>query len=67
MHYQCLHQFYIYIFKCFGDNTCIQGPANWRMLYGLDHNQEKGLLLAADNLGYLYMYVFYNLYHQMPC
>ncbi|KMZ60778.1 putative DNA damage-binding protein [Zostera marina] len=32
------------------------GPANWRMIYGLDCNQEKGLLLAADNLGSLYMF-----------
>lgn len=51
---------YLY-FQIFCNNTCIQGPANWRMIYGLDCNQEKGLLLAADNLGSLYMYVFYIL------
>ncbi|XP_077222381.1 damaged DNA binding 2 [Tasmannia lanceolata] len=31
------------------------GPTNWRMLYGLDINSEKGLVLVADNFGYLYM------------
>ncbi|PIN05551.1 hypothetical protein CDL12_21904 [Handroanthus impetiginosus] len=32
-----------------------QGPNSWRMLYGLDMNYEKGILLAADNFGLLYM------------
>ncbi|KAG1337713.1 DNA damage-binding protein 2 [Cocos nucifera] len=31
------------------------GPATWRMLYGMDINVEKGLLLVADNFGYLYL------------
>uniref|UniRef100_A0A803KRJ5 Protein DAMAGED DNA-BINDING 2 n=1 Tax=Chenopodium quinoa TaxID=63459 RepID=A0A803KRJ5_CHEQI len=31
------------------------GPSSWRMLYGLDINSEKGLVLVADNFGYLYM------------
>lgn len=31
------------------------GPATWRMLYGMDNNPEKGLLLVADNFGYVYM------------
>ncbi|KAJ0984113.1 hypothetical protein J5N97_002469 [Dioscorea zingiberensis] len=30
------------------------GPTTWRMLYGLDINQEKGLVLVADNFGCLY-------------
>ncbi|XP_057512577.1 protein DAMAGED DNA-BINDING 2-like isoform X2 [Actinidia eriantha] len=32
-----------------------QGPSSWRMLYGLDVNLEKGLLLVADNFGFLYL------------
>ncbi|KAH6814522.1 damaged DNA binding 2 [Perilla frutescens var. frutescens] len=32
-----------------------QGPRNWRMLYGLDMNSDRGVLLAADNFGLLYM------------
>lgn len=32
-----------------------QGPNSWRMLYGLDVNSEKGLVLVADNFGFLYM------------
>ncbi|GAB4824521.1 DNA damage-binding protein 2 [Ancistrocladus abbreviatus] len=31
------------------------GPSSWRMLYGLDINSEKGLVLAGDNFGLLYM------------
>ncbi|CAO2840836.1 unnamed protein product [Amaranthus hypochondriacus] len=32
-----------------------QGPSSWRMLYGLDIHLEKGLVLVADNFGFLYM------------
>ncbi|XP_042015040.1 protein DAMAGED DNA-BINDING 2-like isoform X2 [Salvia splendens] len=32
-----------------------QGPSSWKMLYGLDLNSDKGILLAADNFGLLYM------------
>ncbi|XP_010262841.1 PREDICTED: protein DAMAGED DNA-BINDING 2 [Nelumbo nucifera] len=32
-----------------------QGPSSWRMLYGMEINQEKGLVLVADNFGYLYL------------
>ncbi|KAB5520394.1 hypothetical protein DKX38_024713 [Salix brachista] len=32
-----------------------QGPSTWRMLYGMDINSEKGVLLVADNFGFLYM------------
>ncbi|XP_057792243.1 uncharacterized protein LOC131009051 isoform X2 [Salvia miltiorrhiza] len=32
-----------------------RGPSSWRMLYGLDMNSDKGILLAADNFGLLYM------------
>ncbi|KAL6967666.1 DNA damage-binding protein 2 [Sarracenia purpurea var. burkii] len=32
-----------------------QGPSRWRMLYGLDVNSEKGLVLVADNFGFLYL------------
>ncbi|KAL7247314.1 hypothetical protein ACSBR2_002266 [Camellia fascicularis] len=32
-----------------------QGPSSWRMLYGLDVNSEKGVVLVADNFGYLYL------------
>ncbi|KAK1264912.1 Protein DAMAGED DNA-BINDING 2 [Acorus gramineus] len=31
------------------------GPANWVMLYGMDTNIERGLVLVADNFGYLYL------------
>ncbi|GFP80587.1 protein damaged DNA-binding 2 [Phtheirospermum japonicum] len=31
-----------------------QGPSSWRMLYGLDMNCDKGVLVAADNFGLLY-------------
>ncbi|KAJ6844536.1 putative protein DAMAGED DNA-BINDING 2 [Iris pallida] len=31
------------------------GAATWRMLYGMDNNPDRGLLLVADNFGYLYM------------
>jgi DNA damage-binding protein 2 len=33
----------------------LQGPSNWRMLYGMDINSEKGVVLVADNFGFLYM------------
>ncbi|KAM4083020.1 hypothetical protein ACB094_08G025200 [Castanea mollissima] len=32
-----------------------QGPSSWRMLYGMDINSEKSLVLVADNFGFLYM------------
>ncbi|XP_052187831.1 protein DAMAGED DNA-BINDING 2 [Diospyros lotus] len=32
-----------------------QGPSSWRMLYGLDVNAERGVVLVADNFGFLYM------------
>ncbi|CAF1891915.1 unnamed protein product [Brassica oleracea var. botrytis] len=32
-----------------------QGPTTWKMLYGLDINSDKGLVLAADNFGLLHM------------
>ncbi|XP_062172253.1 protein DAMAGED DNA-BINDING 2 [Alnus glutinosa] len=32
-----------------------QGPSSWRMLYGMDVNSEKGLVLVADNFGFLYL------------
>ncbi|KAJ4725594.1 damaged DNA binding 2 [Melia azedarach] len=32
-----------------------QGPNNWRMLYGMDINSEKGVVLVADNFGFLYL------------
>lgn len=32
-----------------------QGPSSWRMLYGMDMNSEKGLVLVADNFGFLYL------------
>ncbi|KAH0937427.1 hypothetical protein HID58_004888 [Brassica napus] len=32
-----------------------QGPTTWNMLYGLDINSDKGLVLAADNFGLLHM------------
>ncbi|KAF9620459.1 hypothetical protein IFM89_012636 [Coptis chinensis] len=31
------------------------GPSSWRMLYGMDVNADKSLVLVADNIGYLYM------------
>ncbi|PON60433.1 Guanine nucleotide-binding protein, beta subunit [Trema orientale] len=31
-----------------------QGPSSWRMLYGMDLNKEKGVVLVADNFGYLH-------------
>ncbi|KAG6482286.1 DNA damage-binding protein 2-like [Zingiber officinale] len=30
------------------------GPATWRMLYGMDVNIERSVLFVADNFGYLY-------------
>ncbi|KAJ9146795.1 hypothetical protein P3X46_029021 [Hevea brasiliensis] len=32
-----------------------QGPSSWRMLYGMDVNSEKHVVLIADNFGFLYM------------
>lgn len=32
-----------------------EGPSTWRMLYGMDINSEKGLVLVADNFGFLYL------------
>ncbi|XWS52997.1 hypothetical protein CRYUN_Cryun11dG0120100 [Craigia yunnanensis] len=32
-----------------------QGPRSWRMLYGMDINSEKGVVLVADNFGFLYL------------
>ncbi|KAK8520629.1 hypothetical protein V6N13_030927 [Hibiscus sabdariffa] len=32
-----------------------QGPGSWRMLYGMDINSEKGVVLVADNVGFLYL------------
>ncbi|CAL0315635.1 unnamed protein product [Lupinus luteus] len=32
-----------------------QGPSTWKMLYGMDINCEKGLVLVADNFGFLHM------------
>ncbi|KAJ4782465.1 DNA damage-binding protein 2 [Rhynchospora pubera] len=31
------------------------GPNTWHMIYGMDLSNEKGLVLVADNFGYLYM------------
>eukprot|EP00252_Welwitschia_mirabilis_P015135 TRINITY_DN3331_c0_g1_i1.p1 TRINITY_DN3331_c0_g1~~TRINITY_DN3331_c0_g1_i1.p1 ORF type:complete len:442 (+),score=81.33 TRINITY_DN3331_c0_g1_i1:614-1939(+) len=31
------------------------GPTSWRMLYGLDVNTEKAVVLAADNFGFLHV------------
>ncbi|KAI4385576.1 hypothetical protein MLD38_003586 [Melastoma candidum] len=31
-----------------------QGPSKWRMLYGMDINSERGLVLVADSFGLLY-------------
>ncbi|CAL4951387.1 unnamed protein product [Urochloa decumbens] len=30
------------------------GPSSWRMIYGMDLNTDKGLLLVADSFGFLY-------------
>ncbi|PWZ11548.1 DNA damage-binding protein 2 [Zea mays] len=30
------------------------GPSSWHMIYGMDLNTDKGLLLVADNFGFLY-------------
>ncbi|KAK2969188.1 hypothetical protein RJ640_025901, partial [Escallonia rubra] len=32
-----------------------QGPSSWRMLYGLDVNQDKSLVFVADSFGYVHM------------
>ncbi|KAF7833767.1 protein DAMAGED DNA-BINDING 2 [Senna tora] len=32
-----------------------QGPSSWKMLYGMDINSEKGLVLVADNFGFLHL------------
>ncbi|CAN4115786.1 unnamed protein product [Withania somnifera] len=32
-----------------------EGPRSWRMLYGLDVNSDKSVVLVSDNFGYLYM------------
>ncbi|KAL1193126.1 Protein DAMAGED DNA-BINDING 2 [Cardamine amara subsp. amara] len=32
-----------------------QGRSSWKMLYGMDINSEKGVVLAADNFGFLHM------------
>ncbi|KAM3382321.1 protein DAMAGED DNA-BINDING 2 [Capsicum galapagoense] len=32
-----------------------EGPSSWRMLYGLEVNSDKGVVLVTDNFGYLYM------------
>ncbi|CAK7331244.1 unnamed protein product [Dovyalis caffra] len=32
-----------------------QGPSTWRMLYGMDINSEKGVVVVADNFGFLYL------------
>ncbi|XP_024012133.1 protein DAMAGED DNA-BINDING 2 isoform X2 [Eutrema salsugineum] len=32
-----------------------QGPSSWKMLYGMDINSEKGVVLAGDNFGFLHM------------
>ncbi|PKI31865.1 hypothetical protein CRG98_047751 [Punica granatum] len=32
-----------------------QGPSSWKMLYGMDVNTEKGLVLVADNFGFLHL------------
>ncbi|KAL5228486.1 hypothetical protein ABZP36_016751 [Zizania latifolia] len=31
------------------------GPSTWRMIYGMDFNTDKGLLLVADSFGFLYL------------
>ncbi|KAG8053491.1 hypothetical protein GUJ93_ZPchr0001g29359 [Zizania palustris] len=30
-------------------------PSTWRMIYGMDFNTDKGLLLVADSFGFLYL------------
>ncbi|CAA7032294.1 unnamed protein product [Microthlaspi erraticum] len=32
-----------------------QGPESWKMMYGMDINSEKGLVLVSDNFGFLHM------------
>ncbi|KAE8732348.1 Protein DAMAGED DNA-BINDING 2 [Hibiscus syriacus] len=32
-----------------------QGPKTWRILYGMDINSEKCVVLVADNFGFLYL------------
>lgn len=32
-----------------------QGPSTWRMLYGMEINSDKGVLVVADNFGLLYL------------
>ncbi|XP_010541451.1 PREDICTED: protein DAMAGED DNA-BINDING 2 [Tarenaya hassleriana] len=32
-----------------------QGPSTWKMLYGMDINSEKGVVLVADNFGFLHL------------
>ncbi|KFK27398.1 hypothetical protein AALP_AA8G377800 [Arabis alpina] len=32
-----------------------QGATSWKMLYGMDINSEKGVVLVADNFGFLHM------------
>uniref|UniRef100_A0A1J3IUR7 UV-damaged DNA-binding protein 2 n=1 Tax=Noccaea caerulescens TaxID=107243 RepID=A0A1J3IUR7_NOCCA len=32
-----------------------QGRESWKMLYGMDINSEKGLVLVSDNFGFLHM------------
>ncbi|KAJ7964174.1 damaged DNA binding 2 [Quillaja saponaria] len=32
-----------------------QGPNSWKMLYGMDINLDKGLVLVADNFGFLHL------------
>ncbi|KAK4567168.1 hypothetical protein RGQ29_003124 [Quercus rubra] len=34
-----------------------QGPSSWRMLYGMDINSKKSLVLVANNFGFLYLEV----------
>jgi DNA damage-binding protein 2 len=31
------------------------GPSTWRMIYGMDFNSDKGLLLVADSFGFLHL------------
>ncbi|XP_071720570.1 protein DAMAGED DNA-BINDING 2 [Rutidosis leptorrhynchoides] len=31
-----------------------QGPKNWKMLYGMELNSEKGLVLVADSFGFVH-------------
>ncbi|MCI58453.1 protein DAMAGED DNA-BINDING 2-like [Trifolium medium] len=32
-----------------------QGPNTWKMLYGMDINYEKGVVLVADSFGFLHL------------